>query len=116
MYQLNAITDISYITFVNLTKGISTEILTKLRNGSLFECGLNHCSLLIKDFKSGLNNVIITYKYIYRNGKWSFLEDIYHIITCSTSLCPNFVVIYLFIYLFMDLLIYQIYRPTPFLM
>ena len=68
-YPLNVITEVSYLTFVDLNTGISAEIKEKLRMSMIFNCMLGSCNYIINSFKSGLVDVIITYEYVYKNGK-----------------------------------------------
>ena len=66
-YPLNVITEVSYVTFVDLNTGISADI--KENMGMELNCMLGTCNYIINSFVAGLVDVILTYEYVYKNGK-----------------------------------------------
>ena len=68
-YPLNVITEVAYVTLVDLNTGISTSIKEGLRDGMKFNCMLGTCNYIINNFVSGIVDVIITYEYVYKNGE-----------------------------------------------
>ncbi|KAI6656575.1 hypothetical protein LOD99_1370 [Oopsacas minuta] len=66
-YPLNVISQLSYLTSVDLNTGIPQDIKDKLSNGEDLNCALGGCSFIIQGFKSGLVDVGILYQYIYKN-------------------------------------------------